>query len=477
MTLLRRKSFLTGLSAGSIALGLNYLGVWLIGVPLLPEQEGSILIKVLPLTIFEGLLHTFGVLARPLLLVGASVVLILVFGVGAALAERVSRRAQPLILALAAAIATAVVALMASSPADSVISMLIEIVIFGGTPLAVYAAREEFTDASKASPDRRILMRNLFYGTVGIALLGVAYADVRRFVTALAVKEGSRALQEITPVSDFYVVSKNLVGDPVVDARSWRLNLPTRFLSYSQLLGLPAHRLELTLECISNDIGGTLISNGAWSGPRVQDVLALTTVPAEARFMLMESADGYTESFLLSELTPDHLLATHLNDQPLTPAHGFPARFIFPGHYGMKQPKWVTKLRFSAVDQLGYWENNGWDERAIVKTMSRIDAPADGGLVAAGTVSFSGIAFAGSRRISAVQLTWGGNGEWHDATLAVEFSPYAWRFWQLQTSLPAGHVQVAVRARDGEGTWQTPTRTNTLPNGADGLHTIGIDVR
>ncbi len=477
MTLSRREMFVTGLSAGAIALGLNYLGIWLIGVPLLPEQAGNILIKVLPLNVFEGLLHTFGVLARPLLLVGAGVVMILVFGAGAVLVDRVSRRGQPLILGLAAAVVTAAIGLLAVSPADSVISLLIEIVIFGGAPLIVYAARREFAATTAASPDRRILMRNLFYGAVGIALLGVAYADVRRFVTALAVKEGNRALQEITPVSDFYVVSKNLVGDPVVDAGSWRLNLPTRSLTYSELLALPAHRLELTLECISNDVGGTLISNGAWSGPRVQDVLALTTVPADARYMLMESADGYTESFLLSELTPDHLLATHLNDQPLTAAHGFPARFLFPGHYGMKQPKWVTKVRFSSVDQQGYWENNGWDERAIVKTMSRIDAPADSALVASGSVTFSGIAFAGSRRISAVQLTWGGNGEWHDATLADEFSPYAWRFWQLRTPLPAGHYQVSVRARDGEATWQTSTPTSTLPNGADGLHSIGVDVR
>jgi len=473
----RREALVTGLSTGAIALGLNYLGVWLIGVPLLPEQAGNLLIKVLPLGAFEGLLHTFGVLARPLLLVGASVVVVLVFGVAAVLVDRVSRRGQSLILGLAAAVVTAAIGLIAASPANSVISLLIEIAIFGGSPLVVSAARQEYAPTTAVSSDRRLLMRNLFYGAVGIALLGVAYADVRRFVTALAVKEGSRAIQEITPVSDFYVVSKNLVGDPVVDSGSWRLNLPTRSITYAELLGLPAQRLELTLECISNDVGGTLISNGAWSGPRVQDVLALTTVPADARYMLMESADGYTESFLLSELTPDHLLVTHLNDQPLTPAHGFPARFIFPGHYGMKQPKWVVKVRFSSVDQQGYWENNGWDERAIVKTMSRIDAPADSALVSAGRVNFSGIAFAGARRISGVQLTWAGNGEWHDATLADEFSPYAWRFWNLNTSLTAGHYQVSVRALDGAGNWQTSTPTSTLPNGADGLHSIGIDVR
>ena len=204
-------------------------------------------------------------------------------------------------------------------------------------------------------------------------------------------------------------------------------------------------------------------------------MLALTTVPSDAVWILMESADGYTESFRLRELTPDHILATHLNGAPLTPQHGFPARFLFPGHYGMKQPKWVTRIRFSASDQPGYWENNGWDERAIIKTMSRIDRPADGAALAAGSIQFGGIAFAGSRRISAVELSWDGR-TWQAADLHAEFAPNAWRFWQLTANLPAGHYKVTVRARDGEGTLQTSKVTGTLPNGADGYHSITLDL-
>jgi DMSO/TMAO reductase YedYZ molybdopterin-dependent catalytic subunit len=305
----------------------------------------------------------------------------------------------------------------------------------------------------------------------------VGFVDVRRFLTALAMTEGSRADTEITNVGDFYVVSKNLGGDPVVDGSTWRLVLPTRSLTYAELLALPAQRLELTLECISNDIGGTLISNGLWQGPRVTDVLALTTVPTDAVWMLMESTDGYTESFRLSDLTPDHLLATHLNGSPLPPQHGYPARFIFPGHYGMKQPKWVTRIRFASVDQPGYWENNGWDEQAIVKTMSRIDAPADGAALPAGAVRFAGIAFAGSRRISGVELSWDGGKRWQPADLADEFSPYAWRFWHLSATLAAGHYSVRVRARDGQGNLQSAASAPTLPNGADGYHAILLDIR
>jgi hypothetical protein len=142
----------------------------------------------------------------------------------------------------------------------------------------------------------------------------------------------------------------------------------------------------------------------------------------------------------------------------------------------MKQPKWVTKISFSANDQPGYWENNGWNEQAIVKTMSRIDRPADGAALSAGSMPFGGIAFSGDRRISAVELSWDGGATWHSAVLQAEFSPYAWRFWDLSVSLTAGHYNVMVRARDADGTLQTSTPAPTLPDGADGYHSISVDV-
>jgi DMSO/TMAO reductase YedYZ molybdopterin-dependent catalytic subunit len=459
-----------------LALGADYLAHALFAVPLLPEQAGFLLLKVLPLSTFENMLKLLGVLARPLLLLGATVVIIALYGAASLVGARLLPRVYVAVVTALAALVGAVVAIAAFSPGDSAIGLVVEVVLLAATIPLVDRVIDGVASAGTVNEDRRILLRNLFYGAVGIAVLGIGYVNVRRFTTALAITEGTHAGTEITDVKDFYVVEKDLGGGPVVNASTWRLNLPTRSLTYDQLLALPADQLELTLECISNDIGGTLISNGIWKGPRVSDVLALTTVPSDAVWMLMESADGYTESFRLRELTPDHLLATHLNGAPLTPEHGFPARFLFPGHYGMKQPKWVTRIRFSATDQPGYWENNGWDEQAIVKTMSRIDRPADGAALAAGSISFGGIAFAGSRRINGVELSWDGGRSWQPAVLQAEFSPYAWRFWQLTTSLPAGHYNVNVRARDGDGTLQTSKTSGTLPNGADGYHRITVDL-
>ncbi len=69
----RQRPLIVGLSAGTLALGADYLAHALFAIPLLPEQAGYILLKLLPLSTFANLLKALGVLARPLLLVGATV--------------------------------------------------------------------------------------------------------------------------------------------------------------------------------------------------------------------------------------------------------------------------------------------------------------------------------------------------------------------------------------------------------------------
>ena len=469
-----RRTFGLGLAVGCLTLGAGYLARALFGIPLLPEDAGGLLIKVLPLPVFEALLRSLGLGARPLLLVGSTVAWIIVFAGAAILIDRRLTVSRGPAIAGVVGLATLAVGLAAGKG----IPALVEATILAVAATIAYSWSAALLQSPVSSDDRRRLLRNLLLGSVGLAVAGIGYVDVRRFVTALATREGTRAMTELTPVPDFYVVSKNLVGDPAIGTGEWRLVLPDgAAITYADLVSLPAFEIEATLECISNDVGGTLISNGRWRGPRVQDLLAAHGGDhAQARWLLMESADGYTESLPLSELTPDHLLATQLNGQPLTSAHGYPARFIFPGHYGMKQPKWVTRIRLSATDQRGYWEQNGWDERAIVKTMSRIDAPPDGSVVAAGSIQVRGIAFAGNRRISAIEVRFN-RGPWQTADLDPEFSPYAWRFFGLTTTLSAGHYDVEVRAHDGTGAVQASQQAPTLPDGASGYHRIALDVR
>ena len=72
----------------------------------------------------------------------------------------------------------------------------------------------------------------------------------------------------------------------------------------------------------------------------------------------------------------DTIVAYLMNGEPLTDGHGFPARIIVPGLYGMENVKWLTKIEPVPSSFRGYWQQRGWADTAIIQTMSRIDVPA-----------------------------------------------------------------------------------------------------
>jgi DMSO/TMAO reductase YedYZ molybdopterin-dependent catalytic subunit len=291
----------------------------------------------------------------------------------------------------------------------------------------------------------------------------------------------------LTPVADFYQVNKNALST-VVDAANWRLRvdgLVARPHDYTldELRALPAETGNRTLECISFDIlrGDDLIGNQEWRGTRVAGLLDEAGVDAGARFILWEAEDGYTESIPIEVARDDQSwIAYEMAGQPLTPEHGFPARVLIAGRFGMKQPKWVNRLTVSDHDIDGYWEQRGWDREAVVMTMSRIDDPAPGDSVPVG-VPFKvyGIANSGDRGIATVELSPDGGTKWLEAELEdasrPPLGPLTWVRWRAEVTLPvAGTARLVVRAIDGEGGVQDGTERPSLPSGATGWHAIRV---
>ena len=88
-----------------------------------------------------------------------------------------------------------------------------------------------------------------------------------------------------------------------------------------------------------------------------------------------------------------------MNGEPLPREHGYPARLLVPGRYGMKNPKWLTAIRALSEDYLGWYEQRNWNRDGIVKTMARIDVPADGTPLRPGSQRVAGIAYAGDRGV------------------------------------------------------------------------------
>lgn len=293
-------------------------------------------------------------------------------------------------------------------------------------------------------------------------------AGDRTAPTATRVLPPAGLAPAVTPDAAFYVVSKNFV-DPVLAAPGWSLEVAgnsSLALDYGGLQALPPASRYLTLECISNDVGGHLIGNALWTGVPLGDLLRRVGVPAGATVVTFQGADGYVEFLPLAQaMRPTTLVAYRMNGTPLPSRHGFPARIVTAGSYGMKMPKWLRRIATVPRTPLGYWEAQGWSPSATVRTMSRID-------LASGK-AIGGVAFAGDRGISRVEVTLDGGRTWLPARLERPLSPDAWVCWYLEPGpLRPGVHTATVRATDGTGRVQSAAATPSFPNGASGLQSV-----
>jgi DMSO/TMAO reductase YedYZ molybdopterin-dependent catalytic subunit len=150
---------------------------------------------------------------------------------------------------------------------------------------------------------------------------------------------------------------------------------------------------------------------------------------------------------------------------------------VIPGHYGMKGPKWLDHIDLVSHESGGFWEQQGWDHNAVVKTTARIDVPRDGDLVKLGTISVAGVAFAGTRGIGKVELSTDGGSTWSSAPFKAPLSPLTWVLWSFDwTPNKEGAYRLMVRATDGMGTAQDLRGAPSYPSGASGYHTIQVDI-
>ncbi|MGH2720687.1 MAG: molybdopterin-dependent oxidoreductase, partial [Actinomycetota bacterium] len=287
---------------------------------------------------------------------------------------------------------------------------------------------------------------------------------------------------ELTPTADFYNVDINIVK-PRVDHTSWNLSVggavdrPYK-LTYDTLQSdFEVVELAHTLTCISNEVGGDLISTTVWRGVRLRDVLERAGVGEGTVDIVFRAAENYSDSISLAKALEERTLVVFgMDGAPLPRDHGFPARIIVPGIYGMKNVKWVESIEAVPEDYQGYWMDRGWSDEAVVKTQSRIDVPARGSTVAEGSKA-AGIAWAGDRGISAVEVSDDGGETWRAARLERELSGVAWRRWVADLGAGTGAGTLVVRARDGAGQLQESRRTRTHPDGASGYHEVSFDVR
>jgi DMSO/TMAO reductase YedYZ molybdopterin-dependent catalytic subunit len=514
---------LGGLLAAGAAIGLSELVAAFVQPAAAPVVAvGTRLITLTPEPVKEFAIRHFGEHDKTVLLGGIYVVLAAI-AVAVGLAAGVRRALGALGFVLFGLIGiVAVLAAPGSGPLD-VLPSAVAAAAGAATLLLLTGLtdrsfpRPAGSDADRAAslagpPSRGEVMlarRRLLLGVAGAAVLAVGAGVGGRVLQGVRfAADRSRALVRLpkpasvappvpagvqldvpgisrwrTPNGTFYRVDTAL-SVPQVAADTWQLRIHGRVdhpltLSFDDLLGRPLVERDITLTCVSNQVGGPYAGNARWLGARLADLLREAGLHRDADQLVSRSADGMTLGTPTSVVMDgrDALLAVGMNGEPLPLEHGFPVRMVVPGLYGyVSACKWIVDLEattFGAYD--AYWTKRGYATHAPIKTESRIDTPKSFGTVKAGTVAVAGVAWAQHRGITRVEVQVD-DGPWRPAELAPAAGTDTWRQWLYRWSATPGSHTLRARATDGTGAVQTDKRADPFPNGASGWHTVSVTV-
>jgi DMSO/TMAO reductase YedYZ molybdopterin-dependent catalytic subunit len=296
-------------------------------------------------------------------------------------------------------------------------------------------------------------------------------------------------LPELTPFTTdnrtFYRVDTAIVL-PQVEPDTWQLRIHGRVrnpltLSFADLKSRDLIERDITLTCVSNEVGGNLTGHARWLGVPLKDLLREVGVDPAADQVVTRSVDGWTCGTPTSAClnTESAMLAIGMNGEPLPIAHGFPVRMLVPGLYGyVSGTKWIVDMELTTFDAFDpYWVKRGWKANGPIKVSSRIDTPRGlSGVRAGQTVKVAGVAWAQTRGITRVEVRAQG-GPWQQATLAPQAGKDTWRQWVWDwTPTGSGLNTLEVRATDGNGTVQTEARRPPFPDGSTGWHNVVVTV-
>ncbi|MEU9873706.1 molybdopterin-dependent oxidoreductase [Actinomadura sp. NPDC048021] len=496
---------LSGLAAAAAAMGVAELTAGALGrvssSPLLAVGAGFV--DLTPGWLKDFAIRRFGDDDKTVLLVGLGIGVVAAALAIGALSRR--RLAWGLIGLGAFGAVGAVAALTrpVAGPADAAPSAVGALAGMAALTALVRAARPEDTGPGTEVDRRRVLLTGA--GVIGVAAAGGACGrallrrgDVTSVRAGLRLPRPASAARPVPPgaqvraagmtpfhtaVRDFYRVDTALTL-PQVDPRDWTLRIhgmvgrPVE-MSFDDLLREALIERDITLACVSNQVGGDLAGNARWLGAPLAPLLRRAGIHSGADQILSRSADGMTLSTPIETILDgrDAMLAVGMNGEPLPIAHGFPARMVVPGLYGyVSATKWVVDLKVTrfATDR-AYWTERGYAENAPVKTFSRIDVPRPLAAVKAGRVAVAGTAWAQHRGVDAVEWQVD-DGPWREARLAPVPGLDTWRQWVADWDAAPGSHTLRCRATDGTGRTQPGHRAPPSPDGATGWHSVVVTV-
>ncbi|MXR41348.1 molybdopterin-dependent oxidoreductase [Halobaculum sp. WSA2] len=441
-----------------------------------------------------------GSTAQPLLVAGAAGLAVALFGTLAWVARRVGRtadRERAEVVFLVGTLQALAAFLLSISPVAAVVGGA-----FGAAVVGL--AGEITTGTDDVSPARRGLLRSAGVAATAVGLAGAGPLAravgggtgdgseavdpdplVERLLGTAADRSFDLAGAEPLVSESFYVVDKN-AADPRVDPETWSLRVTGAVdeeveVDLGAVESRPAEHRFVTLRCVGDEVNGRKADTAAWTGVPIADLLEEAGVRPDSCCVMLRAADDYYEEFPLSALR-EGLLAYRMNGRPLPRQHGAPVRALIPGHWGEINVKWLTEIEILEEEATGYWEERGWHGTGPVSTVAKLHhVETDDGAVSVG-----GHAYAGTRGVSAVEVSTDGGDTWSEADLTDRLpgptpadadpddsdavggeAADAWRGWRYEYEADREH-EVVVRAVEEDGTVQPAAERDPYPRGASG---------
>ena len=286
----------------------------------------------------------------------------------------------------------------------------------------------------------------------------------------------------ITSNDDFYRIDTAL-RVPTIEPADWSLTVDGLVenpyeLSYEEILEMELVKKDVTLTCVSNEIGGPLVGNAVWAGVPLSEIISKSEPLSNAEQVMCHSVDGFTAGFPIENIFDGRtaLLAVGMNGRPLPVIHGFPARLVVAGLYGyVSAVKWIKRIEICTWDgNNGYWIPRGWSKKAPIKISSRIDVPRER-KIDSGINAVAGVAWAPLSGVRTVEISFD-SGPWQECNLGVSLSGETWTQWAYKWDAIPGKYKIKVRAIDNNGVIQSSSVVSPAPDGAEGFDQISVRV-
>jgi DMSO/TMAO reductase YedYZ molybdopterin-dependent catalytic subunit len=504
-----------GVAAGLVGLATGHLVASFMNLRLTPVNAvAELVVRLAPDAAAND--RDLGTATKPLLVAGIYVILVLAFA-GVGLLARRAWWLPVLGFAVVAGIGAAGYLAAEGSEATDVAPVLIgfAVMVVAASILADRLRATEGVPAGERHDPQRARSRRTFLLTTGAVLavaavasaagtvkggsrraveqarrsLGTGTSSLRLAVTAPPVPDGASIGVDgvapwMTSADDFYLID-TAFAKPAITPAEWSLRIHGMVdnelvLTYDDLVERELLEGWVTLNCVSNTVGGDLVGNAWWSGVALAPILEEAGIQPGADAILQTSDDGWNCATPVATVMDGRnaMLALYMNGEPLEVEHGFPVRTIVPGLYGyVSATKWVVDMeltRFEDVD--AFWTQRGWGELGPVKIASRIDVPSSGASVDGGDgVVIAGSAWDQHTGIAAVEVAVDG-GAWTPAELAGSPTDDAWVQWRAVVPLEPGRHRARVRAIDKTGEVQTGAVADVLPDGATGWDEVSFTV-